>query len=223
MELARELEITRVLIPPFPGTFSAWGMLQSDIRHDLSVSHVDVLGNMSPEALQSLFEPLEAQGAEKLASENVSEAQMSFDRTLDLRYVGQEYTVRVSIGKGDTIDAISDRFHQAYDRKFGHSQKASPVELITARLAAIGKFNRSKANAADVDPAVDPVISKREITFDGAVHASPIMRREHMAQGKVFASPAVIEEESATTVVPPGYTISIDAFSNMIIEQEGAE
>lgn len=221
VELARELEITRVLIPPFPGTFSAWGMLQSDIRHDFSVSHVDVLGSMTIEALDALFLPLEAQGREKLACEDVPEARMIFERTLDLRYIGQEYTVRIAIEKGDSIDAIIERFHAVYDRKFGHSQTASPVEVITARLAAIGQFARSQTQTPQASAATDPVIAHRDITFDAKVHPTPIMRRERMAQDCPFASPAVIEEESATTVVPPGYAITIDRFANMIITQEG--
>jgi len=217
VELARELDMTQVLIPRFPGTFSAWGMLQSDIRHDLMASHIGIMSALDESLLDAEFAALEQQGRGKLREENVPEEAMTFARSVDLRYQGQEYSINVPIKKSDSIASILELFHSLYERRYGHSQPETETEIISVRLAAIGGFEHGDDGEAFAPRLGDPQVGTREVIFDGANHATPIVKRDHLASSKTMASPVIIEEESATTVVPPGYSITIDTFGNMLI------
>ncbi|MEM8696408.1 MAG: hydantoinase/oxoprolinase family protein [Pseudomonadota bacterium] len=217
VELARELDMTRVLIPRFPGTFSAWGMLQSDIRHDLMASHIGLMSTLDEAVLDAEFAALEDQGREKLREENVPEGAMAFARSVDLRYQGQEYSINVPIERGHSIAVMLEQFHSLYERRYGHSQPESETEIISIRLAAIGSFEHGDDGAAFAPVPGEPQVGTRDVIFDGANHATPIVKRDRLAPGQSMPSPAIVEEESATTVVPPGYTITIDTFGNMLI------
>lgn len=223
VELARELDMNQILIPRFPGTFSAWGMLQSDIRHDLMASHIGQMSALDAQQLEADFKGLEQQGREKLLEENVPKSAMAFARSVDLRYEGQEYSINVPVEAGDTVAAILERFHSLYERRYGHSQPDTETEIISLRLAATGSFDHGGSDA-DFEPEPgDPLAGTRDVIFDGETHETPIVKRARLAPGSSMASPAIVEEESATTVVPPGYTIGIDTFGNMLIAAgEGA-
>lgn len=216
VELARELDMTRVMIPRFPGTFSAWGMLQSDIRHDLMVSHIGLMSELDADELAEKFAVLESQGCDKLREENVPDSAMAFARSLDLRYQGQEYSMNVPVEAGATIAQVLESFHSLYERRYGHSQPESETEIISVRLAAIGSFDHD-GGARFVPSPGEPQVGTREVVFDGTSHTTPIVKRDRLASGQSIASPAIVEEESATTVVPPGYSITIDEFGNMMI------
>lgn len=216
VELARELDMTNILIPRFPGTFSAWGMLQSDIRHDLMVSHIGLMSAINADELKASFAELEEQGRQKLLEENVPEEAMAFARSVDLRYQGQEYSINVPIEDDDSVDDILQRFHALYERRYGHSQPESETEIISLRLAATGQFEHGSAAEFKAEEG-DPQVGTRDVIFDGATHKTPIIKRARLAPGSPIASPAIVEEESATTVVPPGYTITIDKFGNMLV------
>ena len=217
VELARELDMTQVLIPRFPGTFSAWGMLQSDIRHDLMASHIGIMSTLDAERLDAEFDILEGQGREKLREENVPEAAMAFARSVDLRYQGQEYTINVPIERGTSVPAVLERFHSLYERRYGHSQPETETEIISIRLAATGRFDHGDGEADFAPMPGEPQVGTRDVVFDGTVHETPILKRDRLVPGQTMASPAIVEEESATSVVPPGYTITIDTFGNMLI------
>ncbi|MEL7721347.1 hydantoinase/oxoprolinase family protein [Citromicrobium bathyomarinum] len=217
VELARELDMTQILIPRFPGTFSAWGMLQSDIRHDLVASHIGVMSAVDEQALAASFADLEEQGRERLREENVAEGAMAFARAVDLRYEGQEYSIAVPLEDGDTLADMLDRFHALYERRYGHSQPESETEIISLRLAATGQFEHGGKEASFTPEDGEPQVGTRDVIFDGETHSTPILKRARLVPGKPMASPAIVEEESATTVVPPGYTITIDTFGNMLV------
>lgn len=217
VELARELDMERVLIPRFPGTFSAWGMLQSDIRHDLMASHIGIMSTLDADLLDAEFETLEGQGHEKLREEGVPETAMAFARSVDLRYQGQEYTINVPIERGTSVSAVLELFHSLYERRYGHSQPETETEIISIRLAATGSFEHGDGIVDFAPVPGEPQIGTRDVVFDGAVHETPIIKRDRLVPGQPMASPAIVEEESATSVVPPGYTITIDPFGNMLI------
>src|SRR5439155_10040320 len=96
--LAEELEIGEVIVPWSPGTFSAWGMLQTDMRHDVVRSFYRPLAGMEAKDAADVFDELEAEGAELLAEQGIERDEQYSARSADMRYVGQEYSVNVPIG-----------------------------------------------------------------------------------------------------------------------------
>src|SRR6266516_6099883 len=135
MWLAEELEISEVIVPWSPGTFSAWGMLQTDIRHDVVRSFYHPLGALDSGApVADVYAQLQVEGGELLADEAIGEEGQYFDRSADMRYVGQEYTVTVTVGREIDLTAIDASFHDQHRIRYGHSTPGAPVEFVNLRL-----------------------------------------------------------------------------------------
>lgn len=220
VELARELDMREVLIPRFPGTFSAWGMLQSDIRHDFSRNYYAIANSEDRDSLTEIFASLVEDGRDMLCGEDVADADMTFKRSIELRYVGQEHTLNVPLEEDFSIDSLLEEFHTLYQGRFGHASPQAPVEMINLRVAAIGRLGRSPGKFTPAPEGTNPLVGERNITFDGGLHATPIVRRDLLGVGAIGHSPVVIEEESSTTIVPPGYSYRLDAYGNLLITKE---
>lgn len=216
--LARELDIQEVIVPWSPGTFSAWGMLQSDIRRDLTENFYHPMDGVEPDRLSTVLDGLIADGKELLEEEDVAATTMSFERSADMRYIGQEYFVNIPI---DAIDRerITRTFHEAYQNQYGHSTPGAPIEFVNLRVSAVGQVDKHVHTFLPTEGR-DPVKAERDIVFDGRSLATDVFEREHMPVGKPFRGPLVIEEHSATTVVPPGYSIQIEPTGHMMIRVE---
>ena len=93
--LAAELEIDEIIVPNDPGTFSAWGMLQTDIRRDLTVNFYNSFAGLNEEKIKDAFNKLKEEAIDLLKIESVEDENMSFNLTADMRYIGQEYYVNV--------------------------------------------------------------------------------------------------------------------------------
>ncbi len=119
--LAEELEINEIIVPNDPGTFSAWGMLQTDIRRDLTVNFYQNFQSLEKEKLLQNFNKLKDEAIALLKSENVNENDMSFSLTADMRYIGQEYYVNVDISEPFDLNDINNNFHKTYEKQYGHS------------------------------------------------------------------------------------------------------
>lgn len=220
VELARELDIKQIIIPRFPGTFSAWGMLQSDIRHDFSVTYYAVSDDADTDRLAGMFKDMLDDGTKILIEEGVPEPRMEFARSIDLRYVGQEYTINVPLADAANLGAAIEKFHDLYQARYGHALHEAAVEIINLRLAAIGRLERAAVSGSTEQASQEPLVAHRDIIFNGQSHRSPIYKRDFLPKGGVFQSPAVVEEASATTIIPPGYTFKIDDIGNLLIQSE---
>lgn len=219
VELARELDIKQIIIPKFPGTFSAWGMLQSDIRHDFSVTHYAISSDADVSQMTKVFRDMLDEGTRTLTEEGVPVPRMEFTRSVDLRYVGQEYTINVPLTETLDLDEAIEKFHDLYQARYGHALHGANVEIINLRLAAIGHLERAVASPSyEPKGDQDPLASHRDIIFSGKSYSSPIYKRDLLSKGAVFHSPAVVEEVSATTIIPPGYTFKIDDIGNLLIQ-----
>ena len=220
--LARELDIKEVIVPCFPGTFSAWGMLQTDVRQDITKNFYFPMSDVKNAALEKTFSGLEEEGLSGMRDEGIEVENIYFVRTADMRYIGQEYAVNVEMVSGVSLADIETNFHRAHHMRYGHSTPNAPVEFVNLRLAVLGRLER-RTNQAFVedDKSGNPVIGTRETIFDREPHQTDIYSRDRLKAGTTFAGPAVIEEDSATTVVPPGYQIQIDHHRNIIISSGG--
>jgi N-methylhydantoinase A len=215
--LAQELEIREVIVPWSPGTFSAWGMLQTDIRHDVVRSFYRPLAELDGGAVQEMFVELQAEAGELLAGEGIEAADHYFARTADMRYVGQEYTVNVTVGGDVDLGAVDESFHDAHRIRYGHSTPGAPVEFVNLRLAGFGRIAGETAPFRAPDEDADPVAGRRRAVFDGEAVETLVLHRDRLGPGASFEGPAVVEEESATTVVPPGSTMTVDRHGNLLI------
>jgi len=217
--LAEELEINEIIVPNDPGTFSAWGMLQTDIRRDLTVNFYQNFQSLEQKKLLENYNKLKEEATELLKSENVTEADMNFSLTADMRYIGQEYYVNVQLVEPFNLEEINKNFHDTYEKQYGHSTPEGPCEFINLRLIALGKIQKS-ASIKSANEETDRADTKREVIFNQEVHQTDVLSRQKIKTNNKFKGPAVIEESTATTVVPPNYNIVKDDFGNIIISKE---
>ena len=214
--LAAELEIDEIIVPNDPGTFSAWGMLQTDIRRDLTVNFYNSFADLNEEKIKDAFNKLKEEAIDLLKIESVEDENMSFNLTADMRYVGQEYYVNVEIDKIIDLSKINNDFHGTYKKQFGHSTPNGPLEFINLRLVAEGKIKKSNSlkSEKNLDKSKD---SLRKITFDNKDFDTKVLDRSNVELKKKIDGPLIIEEETATTVIPPNYILEKDEFGNLII------
>ena len=217
--LAEELEINEIIVPNDPGTFSAWGMLQTDIRRDLTVNFYQNFQSLEKEKLLENFNKLKDEAIALLKSENVNENDMSFSLTADMRYIGQEYYVNVDISEPFDLNEINNNFHKTYEKQYGHSTPEGPSEFINLRLIATGKIKKTDSvKSIENDKTIKD--SKRKIIFNQKEYETKIYARHNIRVNESFEGPAVIEESTATTVIPPNYSIIKDEFGNVIITKD---
>ncbi len=216
--LARELDIKEVVVPWSPGTFSAWGMLQSDIRRDLTENFYHPMAGIASTDLEKVYNQLIADGKTLLVEENVGAQDMSFERYADMRYIGQEYFVTIPLDNLD-LEVIAESFHNAYQSQYGHSTPGAPLEFVNLRVSAVGAIDKH-VHSFKAQVGQNPLKGKRDIIFDGQGIETDVLERDHMPVGEVYSGPLVIDEHSATTVVPPGYSVSIEENGHMIIKVE---
>jgi N-methylhydantoinase A len=216
--LAEELDIGEVLIPRFPGTFSAWGMLQTDLRHDLTLSFFRSADAVQRSELSQLFSDLEAEGRETVMQEGIDGDGISFIRSADMRYSGQEYTINITLPESLDVGELSAAFHEAHKQRHGHASPDAPIEFVNLRLAAIGEIGKYQERLVVVDgDGSDALIGQRDAVFRGTSMTASILRRDRLPIGFKTTGPVIVEEQSATTIIPDGWLLTVDDDSNLLL------
>jgi len=224
--LARELEIPEVIVPRFPGAFSAWGMLETEIRTDFSRAYFSPLSDLDDEGLASAVEAQEREAVEALAEEGIERDRGRIEHALDIRYVGQEYTLTIPLlsaaepRRPSFHDDLARRFDEAHDQSFGHANPGAPVELVTLRSTGLGDLGRVQPQRLELVTGAAYEYEERPIVFGRHERSARIVRRDALVPGAVVDGPAVIVEATATTVVPPGSTLEMDDFGHLSISVE---
>jgi len=222
--LAEELEIAEVIVPSFAGAFSAWGMLETEVRKDLASAYYVPLVDLDRQHLASLFADQEAQSFESLQEEGITRDRARVVHSIDVRYVGQEYTLTIPLedaaepGGDDFATAISSRFDEAHELRFGHANRGAPIEFVTARSVALGDMGRAEPRRLERGADVTYPFEQRPIIFQGSQHQAQVVRRTDIPVGAVVSGPAVIVEDTATSVVPPGWSARVNDVGALMID-----
>jgi N-methylhydantoinase A len=214
--IARDAEMPTLLIPRSPGIFSATGLLTTDLKRDAATTIMRRLDELDPAEAEATFVELEAAGRTELQNEGVADDAIEFVRQIDLRYVGQSYELTIPAG-----DGLLERFHAEHDRTYGFAAPEEPVEAVSLRLTSVGRIAKPPARKLDAGGAPEPK-ERRPVYYaeaDGYVDC-PIYDRYALPAGARLAGPAIVEEFDSTTVVHPGFSVSVDETGNLIIERE---
>src|SRR5207244_3491847 len=151
-DIARELEIPRVLVPPHPGITSATGLLATDLQHEFVATERHALRALDRERLAARFEELCTQAAERLEADRVPDHRRLVRRLADCRYAGQGYEVRFDVPAGEIDDAwvedLTEAFHRAHEREYGHRFDAE-IEIVNVRAVGIGRIEKLEWAEAD--------------------------------------------------------------------------
>jgi N-methylhydantoinase A len=220
VEIARELSIPTVLIPRLPAIFSAVGMLMADLRHDYVQTHYTALAAADFGELAARFDELVALGRDRLAGEGVAPEAMSFERSLDLRYAGQEFALAIPVFELDAR-RIAARFHEAHERRYGYATPAEEVEMVNLRVVARGARVHPELPPSRVGHA-DALLGSRAVWFSDTPVECPVFARERLAIGQRVEGPAVIEETTSTTLLWPGDAATVAPGEELVIAVEAA-
>lgn len=221
---AEELDIETVLMPEMPGIFSAWGMLQSDIRQDLSRTMQSTVSNLNIREVAEKFEEMTGEAMALLEKQHITKDQAEFVRSADMRYLGQEYTVRVNFA-GEQVDeeavrALTETFHQLHQQIYGHSNREGEVEIVTLRLVGLGRLDKIKKKKSEITSSEEPKPSKTmKAIFFGKEYDARIYQRKDLISGQTFSGPAIVEEFTTTSVIPPNWKVTIDSYRNMVVSR----
>jgi N-methylhydantoinase A len=222
--LAQELDVPEVIVPRFPGAFSAWGMLETEIRKDFARSYFTPLADADLADLASVLAEQEREAVEALVEEGIPESGGRVEHALDIRYVGQEYTLTIPLRSANEPSAdgfaetLSARFDEAHEARFGHANPGAPVELVAVRSTGLGDLGRAEPRRLEAHANGDVPAEEQAIVFGRRERRARVARRDDLAPGAVVEGPAVIVEATATTVVPPGSTLRVDEFGTLSIE-----
>jgi len=226
--LARELRVKKVVIPTEPGVFSAWGMLMTDLRQDLIRTSIRRTDQVLPSELTALFVEMEVQAGQDLMEQGVNESDIFFQRFADMRYKGQEHTVKVPISAGDVmaveLQAINEQFHQLHEQAYSFRLE-TPIELVNYHLTAFGAVQKAEmrkvAAGGDLEQAHK---GERRVHFDDFGYCdTPIYERALLPMHATIPGPLVIEEPTSTTVVFPDQFVCRDDYGFLHIEQTHQE
>ncbi len=225
--IAQDLEIKKIIIPAIhPGVFSAWGMLLSDIRHDVITTEIvrlDKEGAVSK--INNTYDSLEEKLIQIYRDEGIEE-NVIITRYADMRYKGQEHTVKVplpsEIGESNLEDII-ERFHQHHEREYSFRLKDSPVEIVNFHVMGVVKAKkvtiRDKRN--HVEDVSEALKEEREIFFNGKTSTLPVYDRDKLPVDASLNGPLIVEDPTTTVLVLNEQNLKVDNYGNLIIVTRG--
>ncbi len=224
-DVAREIGIGHVIVPPRPGLLSAIGLLDADRRGDFSVTRLVTASVENLPALQEGSEVLSERGEAWRVGEALDAKTLVAEWGVDLRYFGQafELTLPLENGRFDATvlrDLIAE-FHQRHKSLNGYTMPDHPVEIVTLRLglSAVRPASEKEEGAPAATPVDIAIETHRNVWFPATGFVrTPIYDRARLGSGHRFAGPAIVEQTDSTTVVPPDALVTVDARGNLLIE-----
>ena len=226
--LASELGIQTIIVPVSPGTFSATGLLVTDLRHDYSNTLLESLDELQMDQVIDVFESLKQNGQKALMRERVQTDAMHFEYAMDMRYLGQSFDLNIpftheELSSDGMKKIMSERFHSAHLQEYGFHATNEPIMVVQAKLTAVGRLAKPSLAQSRLESQIDHRSNQtREVFFgeSGGFVECPIYHRSHLETSRTFSGPAVIQELGATTLIHPGSHFHLDDYSNILITQE---
>jgi N-methylhydantoinase A len=213
------------VIPPNSGVFSAFGLLLSDLEHEMARGFLRSLADVTARELETQFADLEQVVTSLLRQDGADPATAQFTRLADLRYAGQAHELTITLAGEPTEPAVlADAFGREHKRTYGHKAESEAVECVTLRVMgriALGD-RRWREGLAFRNAAVGTAANGSRAAFFGQAHGlreTPVISRMSLA-GRKQAGPLIVDEYDATAVVPPGWTASLDERTNIHLQRD---
>jgi len=218
--IARELGIPRVVVPPSPSTFSAWGMLATDLRHDLVRTVLVPLERADAAWADARYEEMRREIATILPGAGAS----VLHRAADLRYLGQEHTVTIAVETLGDWTTLRARFDAAHERAYGYAAPEVDVQLLNLRLAVVFPLDQPRLATLERRTSGTPAFETRKIysSLAGDSIEYRVYQREALRPGDQLNGPAAIEEPGTTTIIDAADTLSIENHGCLIIHVNAA-
>jgi N-methylhydantoinase A len=220
--IARELGIPRVVVPRYPGHFSAVGMLLADERHDLVQTIYTRLDRLEPSGLRSYYQDM----ADRL-TRLIGADRLRLEAYLDMRYAGQDFTLPVPVAEHEladgTFELLRRRFDEAHDRRYGHKAPDEHVELVNLRVTGFGKREKPILAALANHRRSSQPSGRARVHFDRGSEPveAPVYRRDDLLPGHRIVGPVLVEEYASTTIVFSGDSLTVAENLALVIDLVG--
>ena len=217
-ELASELGMRKVMIPSHPGNLSALGLLVSPLQRDFVRTRIGRLADVNVADLTNTYADLEARAAREFDEDALPGNALTFLRSLDLRYVGQSFTINLPIANGAlNRAAVEKAFHQTHELTFGHAAPGEAIELVNLRLAASLPGAELSFRPAVSRAGMATARDTKPVFFSGRFTPCPVYERADLPLGIELNGPLIVQEPGASTIVWPQDHLHLDAHGNLHI------
>jgi N-methylhydantoinase A len=223
--MAEALQMTRIVVPPSPGLFSAFGLLYADVEHHYSRTFRRLLGAVSPRELSNAWDQLAREAIAQLQADGFGLEQIRLRRSANMHYQGQTFELTVPVPEGPldakTLADLIEAFGQEHERTYGHrAGPEEPVEVVNIQVVGQGIAERSRVpdTPAPAQHNAGSGFLPRQAYFGPQVGwlETPVLRRDDLVTPR--EGPCIIEEYDATCVVPPKANAILDVYGNIIID-----
>lgn len=227
VSIARQLGIPRVVVPPAPENFSAFGMLMSDVRRRVAQTFVGLLSELKDNALVSVFAELQRKAEATMKSEISKAVSTTFERTIELRYLGQERILEVIVDdemlKGNLSQELINAFSTIHEKAYGYFVANEPIQAVNVAVTGFSKLNSPSieqlSHAKSVVTEKSGSSKERLVYFAEARDfvMTPVVGRQDLSN-KPMNGPLIVQEYGAATIVAPNCEATLDAHNNIVIQ-----
>jgi N-methylhydantoinase A len=223
--LATEMGIDTIVASKLTSGLCAYGQIISDVKYNyMATIPVRLEGNETFSRINAMFKNIEIKGTEHLNSDGFANKDIDIQRSMEMRYVGQIHECTVDIGSfeitADTIEKVKNAFHDRHEQLFTYSERHNPVELVNIESTMYGRVERPNPSELGGNNRIeDAVKAYRDLIFsdDGKATSVPVYDGAKISAGNRFVGPAVIEEETATIVIQPGWQVELHKSASYVI------
>jgi N-methylhydantoinase A len=213
-EVARELEIKRIIVPTEASVLSAWGMLTSDLRYEVSRTHYGAGPRISDNEVRELFAQLEQQAAGRLRA--WFKGPIAIERSAEMRYGEQIFEIDVPLNDlnwkaADLVDQIEDRFHRRHEELYTYASRGQEVVFVNARVAAVGEVSQRDQDKKLASSSEECRPRTKRQAWFGGWRDVPVYALDSLQPGHSLTGPAIIEAETTTVLVDTGDRVTVNA------------
>jgi N-methylhydantoinase A len=223
-----ELGLEQAVVPPVPGNFSAFGLITADAIHDFVRTFISPADTADLARLNALYAEMEDTLAATFDRDGIAAEDRRLERTADVRYRGQFHIINVPMASGTAAAAdvrrLEEAFHDEHLRLYTYKNDDAPTELVNVRVRGTGIVRRPALKRLAEGEAAAAVVDVRSVYFREVRESRQctIYKRDLLGAGSAFDGPAIVEEQTSTTLVPPGFHARVDDYANIIISTSGS-
>lgn len=208
--LAEQMKIDQAIVPINSGVLSAFGMLSAPKQRQYTQTYIRLWSQLNAQEIERYFEEMEATGRHELLKEQTLPEDIQVERSLDLRYLGQSFTLNIPYS--DTSDKL---FIQKHLDQYGHTLE-SDIEIVNL---CVGLKAPGKVSSLPNFQPKNKDLSSRQVNLPTEEQKVSIYEREKLHSGSTLIGPAIITEKVSTTWLKPGWSLKVDSVGNLILEQ----
>jgi len=206
-DIARQLDLRRVIVPRLAAVLSAWGMLATDLRYELARTHIGDASALAADDIRRIFEEMEAEGRRRLAQARF-EGTVRVRRSADMRYGEQIFEIPVDLdgidwSRPDLLRQMADAFHARHEELYTYALRDQEAVLVNARIAVIGELPALPTEPPRTAQTPSPPRSRRRIHLNGWREV-PVFGFEDLSAGQIVEGPAIVESSTTTVLLRPG-------------------